>query len=62
MASLSKTEPSAVHQAPDPLARVGTPEFEAEYRRQMAVIAEHDRRTNFADRMDVDWEALPDWE
>ena len=30
------------------------PDFEDEYRRQMAIIAEHDRRTGSADRMDID--------
>jgi hypothetical protein len=40
----------------------GTPEFEAEYRRQMAAIAEHDRSTHDADRMPVDWDALDSWE
>lgn len=36
----------------------GTPEFNAEYRRQMERVAEHDRRTNHADRWEPDWAAL----
>lgn len=43
------------------LAIKGTPEFEAEYRRQMEFIAEHDRRTNNADRMEPDEEDLAGW-
>ena len=32
-----------------------------EYRRQMAAIAEHDRRTKSKDRMDLDEDALRGW-
>jgi hypothetical protein len=37
------------------------PEFQAEYRRQMAVIADHDRRTGSGDRLETDEDALRGW-
>jgi hypothetical protein len=40
------------------LAIRGTPEFEIEFRRQMAAIAEHDRSTTNADQWPIDWELL----
>lgn len=43
-------------------SKVGTPEFEAEYRRQMLAIAEHDRLTKNADRMEVHWDSLGSWQ
>ena len=64
MATLSNfrdTTPSPL--SVDDLANLaGTPEFEAEYRRQMAAIAERDRLTGNADRMPVDWKTLGSWE
>ncbi len=44
------------------MTKVGTPEFEAEYRRQMLAIAAHDRRTRNADRTEVHWDALDSWQ
>jgi len=43
------------------LPDTSAPEFEAEYRRQMARIAEHDRQTGSADRLDLDEDALRGW-
>ena len=64
MASPPKAEPDQ----PFALRRVSflvpdtrDPEFEAEYRRQMAVIAERDRSTGSSDRMEPDEDALRGW-
>jgi hypothetical protein len=38
-----------------------SPEFEAEYRRQMAVLSEHYRKTNFADLLEPDAEDVTGW-
>jgi len=38
-----------------------TPEFKAEYRRQMAVLSDHYRRTNFADVLEPDEEDVKGW-
>jgi hypothetical protein len=63
MASLPKSDPTPRFLTAEELLTIrGTPEFEIEYRRQMAVIAEHDRRTGNANRMEIDWEALSGWE
>lgn len=40
------------------LAIRGTPEFEVEYRRQLSIVAEHDRGNHFADHLEPDWESL----
>jgi hypothetical protein len=37
------------------------PAFKAEYRRQMAAVAEHDRLTMFADRIEPDETDLLGW-
>lgn len=59
MASLPKPLPERVPMTAEELLAIrGTPEFEEEYRRQLLAIAEHDRRNNFADRMEPDWEWL----
>jgi hypothetical protein len=63
MASLPHSEPSPRFLTAEELLEIrGTPEFEAEYRRQMVAIAEHDRQTHGADRMDVDWSSIKGWE
>lgn len=63
MASLPKPQPTKHPLTVDELSAIaGTPEFEAEYRRQMAAIAEHDQKTKNADRMAVDWASLGSWE
>jgi len=63
MASLPKLDPAPRFLTAEELLAIrGTPEFDIEYRRQMAVIAEHDRRTSNANRMEIDWEALSGWE
>jgi hypothetical protein len=62
MASLPKSDPSPRPLSIDELFAIrGTPEFDAEYRRQLAAIAEHDRRTHNSSRMEVDWESLSSW-
>jgi hypothetical protein len=64
MASLPKSDQdrhAAVRQVSFSLPDTSTPEFEMEYRRQMAAIAEHDRRTKSKDRMDLDEDALRGW-
>ena len=63
MASLPKTEPvqPSMRKVSFLVPDTTTPEFEAEYRRQMAIIPEHDRRTGSAERMDIDEDALRGW-
>lgn len=59
MASLPKSEPNWVPMTAEELLAIrGTPEFEIEYKRQLTAIAKHDRESNFADRMEPDWEWL----
>jgi len=59
MASLPKPDPAWVPMTAEELLAIrGTPEFDVEYRRQMKVIAEHDRRSGNSDRMPIDWEWL----
>jgi hypothetical protein len=59
MASLPNPEPTWVPMtATELLAIRGTPEFEVEYRRQLAAVAEHDRKTGNAERLPIDWEWL----
>ncbi len=58
MASLPKSDPTRYLTIDELWAIRGTPEFEAEYMRQLAAIAKHDRESNFADRMEPDWEWL----
>jgi hypothetical protein len=63
MASLPKSDQSARFLTAEELLEIrGTPAFEVEYRRQMAKIAEHDRQTGNADRMEVDWGSVKGWE
>ena len=59
MASLPKLDPTWVPMTVEQLWEIrGTPGFEAEYRRQLAAVADHDRRNGGADRMPMDWEWL----
>jgi hypothetical protein len=58
MASQPKPDPKRFLTIDELWAIRGTPEFEAEYKRQLSAIAQHDRETRNADRMPVDWEAL----
>jgi hypothetical protein len=62
MASLPKSDHVPLRKVSFTLPDTTTPEFELEYRRQMAVIAEHDRRTNSVDRMCLDEDALQGWQ
>lgn len=63
MASMPNREPEPGELGRElDFGRVGTPEFEAEYRRQMLAIAEHDRRTKNASRMEVHWDSLDSWQ
>lgn len=62
MASQPKPEPEWVPMTAEQLLAIrGTPEFEIEYRRQMKVIAEHDRKSgeNLAAEF-FDWN-VPGW-
>jgi hypothetical protein len=43
------------------IANASDPGFEEEYRREMALIAEHDRQTGNADRVEPDEEDLKGW-
>lgn len=55
MASLPKPLAANPPLTVDELARIaGTPEFEAEYRRQMAVIAEHQGTRGVPDYLPLD--------
>ena len=38
-----------------------SPEFETEYRRQMAILSRHYRETNFADILEPDEEDVKGW-
>ena len=59
MASLPKPNPETQFLTLGELEAIrGTPEFEAEYRRQLQAVAEHYRRTRHADLMEPDWEWL----
>jgi hypothetical protein len=63
MASLPKSDPSPRFLTAEELLEIrGTPEFYAEYRRQMLAIAEHGRRNGNADWMEVDWASIKGWE
>jgi hypothetical protein len=63
MGALPKTTPTSTDSGTElDMSQAGTPEFEAEYRRQMLVIAEHDRSTRNGDRMQVHWDSLDSWE
>jgi hypothetical protein len=59
MASLPNPDPNWVPMTAEQLFAIrDTPEFVVEYRRQLAAVAEHDRRNGGADRLAVDWEYL----
>ncbi len=58
MASLPKPDPKRFLTIDELWAIRGTPEFEAEYKRQLDSIAKHDRENNYSDRMEPDWEWL----
>jgi len=63
MASLPNPElTSRFLTAEELLAIRGTPEFEAEYRRQAVAVAEHDSRAGKVDRLEPDWGSIKGWE
>lgn len=63
MATLPKPDFSVPFLTVDELWAIrGTQEFDVEYRRQLAAVAEHDRRTKQASRMELDPDAIKGWE
>lgn len=59
MAMLPKPEPNWIPMTAEELLAIrGTPQFDAEFKRQLTAIAEHDRRNKNADHLEIDWEWL----
>ena len=59
MASMAKPQPVWVPMTAEELLVIrGTPEFEAELRRQAMATAEADRKNGYPNRFEPDWEWL----
>jgi len=60
-AALKQPSHDRVRQVTLWLPDTSDPAFKAEYRRQVAAVAEHDRRAKFADRIEPDESDLLGW-